>query len=448
MVRHWPFGKQTDERQDRKCELLMSKKKRGGAPVTPQQAQAGVGVSCEVAAATVQGVPAPQPTSDSRRMLRFSLLPVLGPFPLVGFCSGMVTSGAGRGSERTVKTCYHPDSPGRRAGPGRRLLKLGLGATETARGDPSWRGPIFRARPPGPAQGNVQPPRYGTREGFADHLLGGNGLERDVPRRAAHPFCIPPSSFLQTAGAAEGHPHLLPLLVFAASSFFRFPCMGDCPDPDFSSFFTTSCEGCKKTKSSLPRGWRAGWEEAFFPPAPLVTVMFPRCSSPDCPRPLQPTAHLPLPSPFSSSGPSGSLLPAPCRPCLSSRHWWLPSPDSSRVLFWSLRVEKRKAVLTNGREQRQKPVRLPQQGEKEALCLGSGPTGSTSTPPACLNAKIVHLGLLGMVVLLGRNGRGPWGGGGSSGSDSHIVPCVLHAFNPLNNPVTGQGHMGFQFLAV
>lgn len=37
-----------------------------------------------------------QPTSESRRVLRFSLLPVLGPFPLVTFCSGTVTSGRKR----------------------------------------------------------------------------------------------------------------------------------------------------------------------------------------------------------------------------------------------------------------------------------------------------------------------------------------------------------------
>lgn len=42
------------------------------------------------------GTGARQPTSESRRVLRFSLLPVLGPFPLVTFCSGMVTSGRKR----------------------------------------------------------------------------------------------------------------------------------------------------------------------------------------------------------------------------------------------------------------------------------------------------------------------------------------------------------------
>lgn len=50
--------------------------------------------------------------------------------------------------------------------------------------------------------------------------------------------------------------HLLPLPAFVASSFLGVPCVGDCPEPDFSSFFTTSCEGCKKTQwmPCLPEG--------------------------------------------------------------------------------------------------------------------------------------------------------------------------------------------------
>lgn len=50
-------------------------------------------------------------TSDSRRMLRFSLLPDLVPFPLVDFWSGMVTSGAGRGASMRHADLKFPPRP-------------------------------------------------------------------------------------------------------------------------------------------------------------------------------------------------------------------------------------------------------------------------------------------------------------------------------------------------
>lgn len=131
-----------------------------------------------------------KPTSDSRRMLRFSLLPVLVPFPLVGFCSGMVTSGAGRGSECTVQTSVTTQVP-----PGEGLGQEGdpsnwvwVQQKQSSRGSPAGGGPLLRARPRGlPRETRVRWSGYGTRWGFPPHLLKGHGLERGVPRRPAHP---------------------------------------------------------------------------------------------------------------------------------------------------------------------------------------------------------------------------------------------------------------------
>lgn len=154
-----PFGKQTELRQDQKCDLI-SKGKKGassglkGKGSKPRQGECQMWLGQEwgtkrelkwllpqyraeddTPGGTILGTRSPhplQPTSDSRRMLRFSLLPDLGPFPLVGFCSGMVTSGAGRRVRmHSADLCYHPGPPDRRAGQGRRLFRLGFSATET-----------------------------------------------------------------------------------------------------------------------------------------------------------------------------------------------------------------------------------------------------------------------------------------------------------------------------
>lgn len=96
-----------------------------------------------------------EPTSDSRRMLRFSLLPVFCPFPLLGFCSGMVTSGAGRGSECTVQTCYH-QAP-QREGLGQEGDSsnwVWVQQKRSSRGTPAGGGPFLRARSRGRAQGS------------------------------------------------------------------------------------------------------------------------------------------------------------------------------------------------------------------------------------------------------------------------------------------------------
>ena len=60
------------------------------------------------------------------------------------------------------------------------------------------------------------------------------------------------SSLVHAKRPAGGCQHLLPLPAFAESSFLGVPCVGDCPGPDFSSFFTTSYGGCKKRDESPP----------------------------------------------------------------------------------------------------------------------------------------------------------------------------------------------------
>lgn len=63
-------------------------------------------------------------TSDSGRMLRFSLLPILGPFPLAGFCSGIVTSAGRRGA----RVHGPPLPPARLQDPGQQGCGRGQGA--------------------------------------------------------------------------------------------------------------------------------------------------------------------------------------------------------------------------------------------------------------------------------------------------------------------------------
>lgn len=88
--------------------------------------------------------PTPQSTSDSRKMLRFSLLPVLGPFPLVGFCSGMVTSGAGRGGSMYSADLIPPKFPRKKSWARKATPQTGFGHNRNrARGGPQLKGGVF-----------------------------------------------------------------------------------------------------------------------------------------------------------------------------------------------------------------------------------------------------------------------------------------------------------------
>lgn len=85
-------------------------------------------------------------------------------------------------------------------------------------------------------------------------IVNRESLERTAPGRQSqaktrllHP--AQSSSFLHMGKGKipiEGCSHLLPLPAFVASSFLGVPCVGDCPDPSFSSFFTTSYDRCEK----------------------------------------------------------------------------------------------------------------------------------------------------------------------------------------------------------
>lgn len=52
------------------------------------------------------------------------------------------------------------------------------------------------------------------------------------------------------SSCTDGLWHLLPLPALLGSSFLGVPCVGDCPDPDFSSFFATSYGACKRSNGS------------------------------------------------------------------------------------------------------------------------------------------------------------------------------------------------------